>query len=198
MALYVRSFHPPPASFTVAHSSAFSSGTWLQYSSWVSDAVRNDLAHSRIWQERVRKRTNLPFLFLVVVTASTKFVLRRPRPVSSPSAYTDRKREARRIPPPRFEARTRNLFARRQVAYVAMLISVRVSGSSPFLRVLSVVTRYAASLSPTCPPTFASRPLYFPLELPLTLFLFLPLLTNRSIFKRAGLSKYLPWDALSR
>lgn len=35
---------------------AFSSGTWLQYSSWVSDAVGNDLTHSRIWQERVRKR----------------------------------------------------------------------------------------------------------------------------------------------
>lgn len=54
--------------------------------------------------------------------SSTKFVL----PVAFPHA--DRKRQARRIPPPRFGTRTRNLFARRQVAYGAVLISVRVSG----------------------------------------------------------------------
>lgn len=60
---------------------AFSSSTWLQYSSWVLDVVENDLAHSRIWQERVRKRANgssFPFSFLPS-SPSTKFVLCRPR-----------------------------------------------------------------------------------------------------------------------
>lgn len=78
-----------------------------------------------------------------------------------------------------------------------MLISVRVSGSSPFPRVVSVLTRYAASLSliANSSADFAFRPLYFLLnfdeKLPLTLFLFLLLLVvDQWIFKRTGLSKY--------
>ena len=78
------------------------------------------------------ERDLLSFLILAVV-AEHEIRSLPPPSVSSPSAYTDRKREARRIPSPQFAARTRNLFARRQVAYVVMFISVRVSGFSFFL-----------------------------------------------------------------
>lgn len=129
--------------------------------------------------ERIRSLSLLPCF-----TASPSHRRRRARnsfsspsrPVPSPSATfrMDRKREARRIPSPRFGTRTRNLFAQRQVAYGAMLISVRVSGL-----VLPAPARYATaaaaaarletsfSFSPTSPTILRllARPLYFPIEL---------------------------------
>jgi len=97
-------------------------------------------------------------------------------PVAFPHA--DRKRRARRIPSPRFGTRRRNLFARRQVAYGAvLLISVRVSGR----RVLSVSrSRYAPRRPSSIPaPFFPLLPP--PAEPPLVSL-------DRWRFKRAGLS----------
>lgn len=73
-----------------------------------------------------------------------------PVPSGAVTFRTDRKREAWRIPPPRFGTRTTNLFAQRQVAYGAVLISVRVSGL-----VLPAPARYAAAAAAAAAATVA-------------------------------------------
>lgn len=75
-----------------------------------------------------------------LLTAAAEHEIRSPSPSGAVTFRMDRKREARRIPSPRFGTRTRNLFAQRQVAYGAMLISVRVSGL-----VLPPPARYATA-----------------------------------------------------
>jgi len=146
------------------------------------------------------ERVLLPFLLLVVVTASTKFVLRCPRPVSSPSAYTDRKREARRISPPRFGARTRNLFAAeagRVCRHAHLRPSFRIlSLPSSFTGCNTICGLSLADLSADfCFPASILSPRTFLNPLP---FSSSPHRSINGYLNAPVYRSYLPWNAQSR
>lgn len=160
MALYVRSLRPPPPA---ARDCNIPLGRRTrQGTTWHS-------LSSRVRQERAGKSERVP-LSSAVRTSSSRRRARNSFSVPVRCRHLPHGPEARRIPSPRFGTRTRNLFAQRQVAYGAMLISVRVSGL-----VLPAPARYAASVAAaplslveTSPPLLLFLDfwlLYFPIEL---------------------------------